>query len=100
MYKNFSKNELKKAEKNLRKHFSCWQSVKIERREGGTMYAEYRISDDSMFLVSPYVKELARVMDAYDALGYDVMWGATADEEGKPALTASFRIAKSYLSTL
>ena len=53
-----------------------------------------------MLLVSPYVKELARVMDAYDALGYDVMWGATADEEGKPALTASFRIAKPYLSTL
>lgn len=100
MYKNFSKNELKKAEKNLRKHFSCWESVKIEKRECGTMYAEYRISDGSMFVISPYVKELARVMDAYDALGYDVMWGATTDEEGKPALKASFRIATPYLSTL
>lgn len=100
MYKNFSKNELKKAEKNLREHFSCWEDVKIVKREGGTLYAKYRISDGSMFLTSPYVKELAIVMDAYNALGYDVMWGATADEEGKPALEASFRINTPYLSTL
>lgn len=100
MYKIFSESELKNAEKNLRKHFSSWEDAKIERREGGVTYAEYRISDGSMFLTSPYVKELARVMDAYDALGYDVMWGATADEEGKPVLKASFRIAAPYLSTL
>ena len=97
MDKYFSKNALKKAEKNLRKHFSCWENVKIVKRDGGTMYAAYRISDGSMHLVNPYVKEFARVMDAYDALGYDVMWGVTADEEGKPALEASFRIAEPNL---
>lgn len=49
MYKNFSKSELKKAEKNLREHFSCWQGVKIEMREGGTLYAKYRISEAACF---------------------------------------------------
>ena len=100
MYKNFSKSELKKAEKNLRKHFSYWEGVKIVKREGWMLYAKYRISDGSMFLTSPFVRELGIIVDAYNALGYDVTWGVTVDEEGKPALEASFRINTPYLSTL
>jgi hypothetical protein len=72
--KNFTKSEVKKAEKTLR-DIIIWKDYKIEREPYCSDWAVYYISDGYSYITSTILGAVSRFTNAYETIGYDLHWG-------------------------
>lgn len=93
--RKFSMRVAEQVFDTLQEETNCWEDVHIEWVEGGTMYANFRVTQDGGRIGQTIMKEVIEICDCFEKIyGWGTCCCSFEVENNKPVCNVSVRIKK------
>ena len=93
--RTFSKKVAKQVFDTLQEETSCWKDVRVELAEGGTIFANIRVTQDGGRIGQSIIKEVIETCYCFEKVyGWGICNCSFEVEDGKPVCNVCVRIKK------